>query len=153
MAGVELTLSLPDLDRLGAQLMSIDSVIPDALPGLSVLVESQTRRRIADEKESPDGEPWAAWSPAYAKTRRGGQSLLIGRGDFLDSIAGDVIGNDTISVGSDKVQAALMQFGGDDSMVPGPAAVPARPYLGLSDANLDEVSDFLSLVITEHVND
>lgn len=153
MAGIDLILSLPELDRLGAQLMSFDRVIPDALPGLSVLVESQTRRRIADEKESPDGEPWAVWAPAYAATRHGGQSLLMASGDLLDSIAGDVSGSDAITVGSDKVQAAILQFGGDDSMAPGPAAIPARPYLGLSEANLDEVSDFLSLVITEHVND
>ncbi|MFB1078141.1 phage virion morphogenesis protein, partial [Photobacterium damselae] len=39
---------------------------PQLLDALGAVVESQTRRRIADEKESPDGQAWPDWSQAYA---------------------------------------------------------------------------------------
>lgn len=151
MAGIELTIEVADLDAINAQLLSLDSVIPDMLPSLAVLVESQTRRRIAEEQTGPDGKPWPAWSLDYAMTRRPGQSLLMASGDMLDSIAGEVTANDAITVGSDKVQAALMQFGGTANMAAGPAAVPARPFLGLSDDNLNEVADLVSLAVREHM--
>lgn len=58
----------------------------ELLDSLGGIVESQTRRRIADEKTSPDGQRWDDWSSSYAKTRHGNQSLLQADGDLLDSI-------------------------------------------------------------------
>ena len=58
----------------------------ELLDSIGAVVESQTRRRIADEKTAPDGSAWAPWSDAYAKTRHGNQSLLQGEGALLDSI-------------------------------------------------------------------
>ncbi|MFV0448034.1 MAG: hypothetical protein ACK5MF_06180 [Vibrio sp.] len=55
----------------------------ELLESLGSVVESQTRRRIADEKESPSGVSWPDWSSDYAKTRHGNQSLLQGNGDLL----------------------------------------------------------------------
>ncbi|MFA0026812.1 phage morphogenesis protein, partial [Vibrio sp. 10N.261.49.A5] len=34
----------------------------ELLDSLGGIVESQTRRRIADEKTAPDGSPWPGWS-------------------------------------------------------------------------------------------
>jgi len=117
-------LANPELDQLGEQLGS--------------LVESQTRRRLSADKEAPDGTPWAPWSDDYAASRKGGKSLLEGEGDLLDSITYEV-DRGQVSVGSNLVYAAIHQHGGTPDMAPGPAGVPARPYLGFSDNDLAEI--------------
>ena len=50
---------------------------------------------------------------------------------------------DELRVGSNLVYAAIHQFGGTPDMHPGPAAIPARAYLGLSDADVVEIEDEL----------
>ncbi|MBS0044507.1 phage virion morphogenesis protein [Shewanella sp. M16] len=82
----------------------------ELLDALGGIVESQTRRRIADEKSSPDGKPWAEWNAAYAKTRHGNQSLLQGDGDLLDSIQ-YVVERNQVRIGSPLAYAAVHQDG------------------------------------------
>jgi phage virion morphogenesis protein len=96
--------------------------------------EEQTRRRIQQEKESPDGTPWPEWSERYAETRHGGHSLLQGEGSLLDSIQASPEGSTAIW-GSNLVYAALQNFGGD----PVGINVPSREYLGLSEENLADI--------------
>lgn len=99
-------------------------------------VENQTRQRIAEEKKTPEGKPWQPWTPKYAKTRSAGQSLLQGGGDLLESItyAVDTEG-EFVDVGSNLVYAAIQDRGGKPNMAPGPAAIPARTFLGVSEEN------------------
>lgn len=103
---------------------------------IGALVESQTRYRIHDEKQAPNGKAWAPWGPNWASSRHKGHGLLENEGDLLDSIHFVVAGGD-ILVGSDLVYAAIHQFGGDEVGIP----IPARPYLGMSDDNWAEVVD------------
>lgn len=80
------------------------------LDTLGAVVESQTRRRIADEKQAPDGSSWPDWSAPYAKTRHGNQSLLQGEGDLLDSIQ-YLVERNQVRVGSPLPYAAVHQDG------------------------------------------
>ncbi|MDC5753857.1 phage virion morphogenesis protein [Vibrio europaeus] len=73
-------------------------------------VESQTHRRIRQDKTAPDGTPWEAWSDGHAKTRHGNQSLLMASGDLDDSIQSYIQGN-RIHHGSDLPYAAVHQEG------------------------------------------
>lgn len=82
----------------------------DLLESLGGVVESQTRRRIADEKESPSGVSWPSWSADYAKTRHGNQSLLQGNGDLLDSIQ-YIVQKNSVRIGSPLAYAAVHQDG------------------------------------------
>lgn len=119
--------------------------VADVQPLLRILVtagESQTRRRIESEKSSPEGRPWEDWSPGYAKTRHGGQSLLESQGHLIDSIT-SFANDDIAGWGSNLVYAAIHQFGGLPSMAPGPAGIPARPYIGLSVENHEELQDLV----------
>lgn len=100
--------------------------------------ESQTRRRIEEERTSPDGSVWPEWSPAYKETRHGGQSLLQSEGNLVDSIQADVDGATAIW-GSNLVYAALHNFGGE----PVGIDVPAREYLGLSENNLGDIENLI----------
>ena len=115
--------------------------IAEGLVSIGGLVESQTRRRF-DERRAPDGTPWAPWSESYRETRKAGQSLLVATGAFRDSVAWNLTG-DELSVGSNLVHAAIHQEGGTSDMAPGPAAIPARPWLGLSDDDVAEIQDVM----------
>jgi len=118
----------------------------DLLTQLGGLMESQTRRRISEEQQAPDGEPWQAWTSGHAATRHGGQSLLQGDGNLVDSLASDVAG-DEVTTGSILIYAAIHQFGGTPDMAAGPAGIPARPYLGFSQDNLDEIEATVDQVL------
>lgn len=77
------------------------------------VVESQTRRRLRDEKIAPDGTPWPEWSSAYAKTRQGDQALLANSRDLIDSITFRVSSTERIHVGSTLAYAAVHNDGFD----------------------------------------
>lgn len=95
-------------------------------------LESQTRRRIDEEKTGPDGAPWEAWTEAYAARRPAKGGLLELDGNLRDSITYEV-GNDAVTVGSNLVYAAVHQDGWEDKNI------PARPYLGVSAENLEDL--------------
>ncbi|MDM5132912.1 phage virion morphogenesis protein [Aeromonas piscicola] len=151
----------------------------ELLDRIGTVAESQTRRRISDEKTAPDGTPWAPWSAAYGKTRHGNQSLLNGVGDLLDSIEYQVQRNQ-VRVGSALAYAGVHQDGFSGSVqVPahvrrisqafGKALkfpvyqsvgsftrmmeIPQREYLGLSSDNQTEllavIGDFWQDVMKE----
>ena len=143
---LEVTVLSPALDGLEARIRRLALGLSDTRPLLEALgaeIESQTRRRIESERTSPDGEPWPAWSEGYAATRHGNQELLQADGGLLDSIQSAVDG-DVLEVGTPLVYGPIHQFGGTGDMPPGPAAVPAREYLGIGPGNeleLDAILD------------
>lgn len=141
------------------------SLLAQLSDDIGAVVESQTRRRIADEKTAPDGSKWEAWSADYAKTRHGNQSLLQGDGDLLDSIQ-FYVDKKAVHVGSPLLYAGVHNDGFDGAVkVPahirritsafGRALkfpvfqqvssfarqmhVPQRQYLGLSGDNRNEL--------------
>jgi phage gpG-like protein len=123
---------------------------------LGALVEGQTKRRISSEKSSPDGVPWAPLAPLTVKARRkGSNSPLTDTGRLLGSISHTVAGN-TAVVGTNVFYAPYHQYGvegikpkkGKKLRVPlagggaafiGGSSIPARPFMGVSDANMAEI--------------
>jgi phage virion morphogenesis protein len=155
---------LADLDRRGL------------MQTVGAVVESQTRKRLANEKRSPDGTPWEAWSEQYAGTRHGGHSLLEGDGNLIDSLTHEVSA-DAVEIGSNLIYARIHQDGSGDEPVNVPAHqrritkafgrdlpfpvwanvkayafnqnIPARPYLGLSKDNEAELEDVIENFLME----
>lgn len=129
MVGVQMDLTMdglrPALDALSGFGAADRREVLGIMGGVA---ESAARRRLAEDREGPDGTPWPAWSEAYARTRHGNQSLLQSEGHLIDSLQSVVIGDDTVLEGSPLVYAAIHQFGGE----PVGMAIPERPYLGLS---------------------
>ncbi len=142
MAGITQTVSTQDLQKTTDFLNSMAGMINiDVLEGkAAAVIESQTRRRISDEKTDPDGKAWADWSPAYAKTRHGGHSLLQNTGSLLDDIFHDKQGGNWV-VGSSLIYAAIQDQGGDEAA--GHADIPARRFVGLSVDNTEELDETL----------
>lgn len=132
----------------------------ELLQGIAAIGESQTKRRISDEKEAPDGTPWPAWSDSYAAQRPAGKSLLEASGGLYDSITGEADDNAAFW-GSNKEYARIHQEGGKTSAhtirasdakalnIPGVgfrrsvkhpgSVIPARAFLGLSEINREEI--------------
>lgn len=133
-----------------------------------LLVDSTKQRFITST--GPDGDRWAensdvtilnylrryrgTFSKRGGLTKRGITRLankkpLIGESKALSTRINYQASNDSVSVGSPEIQAAMMHFGGKKSMFPNLwGDIPARPVLGLSDSDrdsiLDTAADFLA---------
>jgi phage virion morphogenesis protein len=143
--GLRLDVDARELQRLSARLNELANLdYGSLLEGLGAEVESQTRRRIGQERTSPDGDPWVPWSERYARTRHAGQNLLQGEGDLLDSIAYQVGANE-VEIGSPLIYAGVHQEGWED--------IPAREHLGLSPENEADlaalIDDFIDAALGE----
>jgi phage virion morphogenesis protein len=146
MSGVRIEVTTQGLDAVMERLAGLSdlnrAVLLDQLGGL---VETQTKKRIADEKRSPDGKPW--------KPNIAGSSILFREGYLLGSVHHISDANE-VRIGSGLIYAAIHQFGG--TILPKKAkrlvftlkgktvfatrvTMPARPYLGVSAENAREI--------------
>lgn len=133
MTGAAISVDLAFDPRLAGRLERLTRLdIGPLLDGIGAEIESQTRRRIAEDKASPSGQGWPDWSAEYAATRHSGQSLLQGEGHLLDSITFQVEG-DSVLVGSPLVYAATHQFGDPER------GIDQREFLGLEGQDYDDV--------------
>ena len=118
----------PYLQRLTRHLEDLTPLMTDLARRLANLTEDA----FQDER-SPWGVPWAPLDAAYVRRQRHGDAhpILQRSGGLAASVTH---GGDRTSawVGVSKLYAAIHQFGGTAGMAPGPAAVPARPYLPLA---------------------
>ncbi len=105
------------------------------LEDVGAIVESQTRRRLGQEKKSPDGKSWKKWSDKYARTRNSGHKLLENKGHLMDSLDFKVIGTE-VHIGSNLIYSATHQMGRGN--------IPARPFLGISPENKNEINQVIN---------
>ena len=97
--------------------------------------------------EAPDGSKWAANSPVTLARKTDTRPLFGNSGSLYSTIFHDASA-EQVTVGSNRVQAAMMQFGGTKAQFPHLwGNIPARPFLGISDEDetniLIEVGDYL----------
>lgn len=107
---------------------------------------SENLRRQA----APDGTPWAPLAERTLAERRRDpfdvRRILERSGDLFTTIQGEH-GKRHAAAGTDIAYAAIHQFGGRPGMAPAPAAVPARPFLGVT----DDHRDMILATIREHL--
>jgi phage virion morphogenesis protein len=132
---------------------------------IGIRLRDNTQDRFAAER-APDGTAWAPLHPLYAEIKRG-PGILRGpnwsRSGLNNSITYAASGWE-VAVGSNKVYAAIHQFGGTirpkrakllilrtaEGAIWGTAkevTIPARPYLGLS---AEDERDVLEIVEDWH---
>ncbi|MGI2159487.1 phage virion morphogenesis protein [Shewanella baltica] len=124
----------------GTVLQVLDSLL-DKLDNLSepmndiaAVLESATEGAFEAEADPVTGQAWASLSDAYLKAnpkRQGGKILQASAGGLAASITADS-GDFWAAIGSNKIYAAIHQFGGTDDMPAGPAGISARRYFGVS---------------------
>ena len=124
---VQFTVS-PELQRTLQRLERIP--VEQMVAFTSSMIVEQTRARISDEKTSPDGTPWQDWSENYKKRREPQHSLLQSTDALLNSITDNVMGEQSQIV-ANEVYAAAQHFGHNH--------IPARPFMGISTDNYEEI--------------
>lgn len=158
MSDLAVTLQFQGLDRAQAAIERLSGLEKfELLDTIGRLVQLQTRHRLKVDKEGPQGEVWPA--------NRKGSDLLYDTGALHDSID-YVVNADDVTIGSPLVYAAIHHFGGVIKPKNGKALVftaggetftvksvtmPARPYIGISPGNADDiesvVGDFLKELV------
>ena len=102
-----------------------------------VLVES-TKQRF-ESGTGPDGQRWDDNSDVTI-ARKGRNKPLLAEGTLLESIHFELIGNDTLEVGSSMKYAAMQQFGGTKDEFPWLwGDIPDRPFLGISSDDKEQI--------------
>ena len=134
------------------------------------LVLRQTTQDRFNAGTDPEGNPWHPLLPRLCGDQAGGRAILVGSGmsgGLQGSITFDT-GPDYVAVGSNRIYAAVHQFGavirpvkakalffalmGESGTVFGVHAkqvtIPARPYLGVSEADQVEIAELAGLYIS-----
>jgi phage virion morphogenesis protein len=132
---------LDDRDVLTA-LQDLQRSAGDLRPALAeigeVLIES-TKQRFGSQT-GPDGQPWPENSPVTIERKGRNQPLTGETGNLMDAIYYNLVGNDALEIGSPMQYAAMQQFGGTKAEFPFLwGDIPARPFLGVSDEDRDEI--------------
>ena len=138
--GEEINQHLNDLMRLGQDMRPITRAI-------SMVLAGESEDAFEKETDPTTGLPWPALTEDYraklAKQGKNGKMLQRSQGGLALSLTPDF---DAVSaaIGTNKVYGALMQLGGTPGMAPGPAAVKARPYMGLSPQGITRIVNIIN---------
>lgn len=91
---------------------------------------------FSNERDPNTGEKWVPWSDDYKDWREEhgftpGKIMTLS-GQLASSLTTEY-GDNWAVIGTNKIYGAIHQWGGLPGMAPGPAAIPARQYMGLDD--------------------
>lgn len=143
MAGAELRLEVgPEGRDWAVGLRALRELMNGRMRGelFEAIGESLVSSTLARFKASagPDGKPWTPLKrrprPKRASGGGGGSKPLIDTGALRRSIHTQ-LGTDSVAIGTDLVYAATHQYGDPKRKV------SARPFLGLSDEDREEIQD------------
>jgi len=132
-----------------ASLEKLQHASADLSPALAeigeMLVES-TKQRFENTK-GPDGKPWllnSVLSTLLNDDKKNDRPLTGETGLLMDTINYQLVGNNTLEIGSPMEYAAMQQFGGKKSEFPFLwGDIPARPFLGVSARDEKEILDII----------
>lgn len=152
MSAVSLILDSRELHAaIGKIIKHLDPDTAEMMTAIGALGESQTRRRITDEKTAPDGTPW--------KENWTGTSILLATGQHLLSSIVNITSADEAEWGSTWEWAHVHQDGaeiipknakalvfsvGGQTIHAKKVTVPARQFVGLSADNEREMVELVT---------
>lgn len=164
----EITIKMDGADAVRHRLNEISGRISNMSPIMKAIgdrIVRQTFERFNAGGPAPDGTPWAP--PKTSNQKRRGTLRVSDQ--LRDSIRPQMIGNNTVAIGTNKVYAAIHQLGSRPAAHdilprskkalktpyglfrrvhhPG-SVIPARPFLGLSQANSDKIISIINDYIT-----
>ena len=106
---------------------------------------TQTMDRF-DEQKDPDGGSW----PVSIRVSKSGGETLSKSGDLKGSIHSSA-DTESVAVGTNKIYAAIHQFGGTIRTRKCEIEMPKRTYLGVSDEDLEAINEIIQEHMEEHV--
>lgn len=161
MTGARIVSALDDKAVLAAftRLRAVTTASQSLMRAIGVGLVTTTQQHFRDETD-PDGNAWAPLNPAYAEIKRGPgilrASLMLQRSITFEA------GVASVTVGSNRIYAAIHQFGG--KIVPKNAkalqfkmgaaggfvrvqsvTIPARPYLGFGAKEIEVTLDVVEV--------
>lgn len=146
MAGAHISISVdvePLAEALQRLLAAAGDLRPVFLDAGEALLTSH-RRRFVDQV-APDGTPWAPLSERYRqRKRRLRDRILVLDGHLKDTLRYQASPHELL-VGTDRIYGATHQFGRPE------ARIPARPFLGLSAADVSELEQLIADHLAEAV--
>ncbi len=154
MAGARISIDVVGIDTATKRLGALAAAGQDLTPVMRDIGEylvRVTKDRFADER-GPDGTPWQPLSEATRKRKRRNKSRILTRDGFLGGQIPFQAGPAEVLVGSPLVYAGTHQFGAEKgsfgttskgSPIPW-GDIPAREFLGLSDADAGEIEDLVA---------
>ncbi len=162
----EITIKVDGADAVRKKLQEVAGKVANLSPIMKAIgdrVTEQTNRRFEAGGPAPDGTPWKP--PKKPNPKRRGTLRVTDQ--LRDSIHFQMIGNNAVAIGTNKVYGPIHQFGGtinqgarselftrnrkDGRFAKGTASgrgftfkertinIPARPFLGLNAANSNEI--------------
>ena len=138
-----LEISISGMEAVNANLQAIDRRAGNLRPLFFEIGEDMvevTNKRF-ETATDPDGAQWIKNSDVTLANKSGSKPLTD-HGNLAASIHYNPPSNDSVEFGSNAVQAAMMQFGGTKAEFPTLwGDIPARPFLGLSDADKQNILD------------
>ncbi len=138
---IEIRIDDADIERALKKLADAGDMAP-ALKEIGEHLVESTKERFGDQT-APDGKKWAANKPSTL-ARKGNRPPLTGETGLLADTINYQLDGDTLLVGSPMEYAAMQQFGGEKTEFPNLwGDIPARPFLGLSDADRDEIQTII----------
>jgi phage gpG-like protein len=166
----EITIKMDGADAVRERLREISTRASNLSPILKAIgdrVVEQTKRRFEAGGPAPSGTHWKAPKTPNPKRIR----TLTVSGHLRDSIRYQLIGNNAVAIGTNRVYAAIHQLGGRTAahiirprnkgglFWPGAkhpmksvrhpgSVIPARPFLGVSEANSKELLGLINEYIT-----
>lgn len=122
-------------DEVTAALAALSARLANMTPVMQEVGEflvASTKDRFG-RSEAPDGSKWAPKSPV---TEGRDRRPLFGPSGKLSQQIFAVPGPTSVEVGSNRIQAAMMQFGGTRAAYAHLwGDIPARPFLGVSETD------------------
>lgn len=134
MAGIHITVDTSSWGPLQHRLQDLANLDTSTLmPRLGEYLKRSTKERFASQS-APDGTAWQALQPRTLQRKKYNKDkVLTLRGHLRSKIGYQPLGKSAVQVGSPSIYAATHQFGR--------GAIPARPYLGLSSEDRNEIID------------
>ena len=132
MAGTRLTIDKAELERLKAFMAEQAALDTSGLmPDLGEYLLRSTQARFKSQT-APDGTPWAPLQQRYARRKKYNKDKVLTLHGFLrKNLRYQILDKTTVQIGSHLEYAATHQYGR--------AAIPARPFLGLSSQDHQEI--------------
>lgn len=162
-SGIALTYKFGGTDAAATKFGQLQRALADATPimgaiGLGLVRNTQDR---FESQTDPTGAPWKALNPLYAAHEKHGAGILRESGQLFKSITYRAT-RDSVEVGTNKIYARVHQEGafivprrakalrfmlGGHLVQSGGVTIPARPYLGINDADQELIMDVLETAL------
>ena len=161
MVGARLRVELTGIDETEKRLRALAEAGRDLTPAMQDMGEyllRTTKDRFADETD-PAGAPWQPLSEATKARKKRNRGRILTQDGFLGGQLAYQAGATDLELGSGLVYAGTQQFGAEEGAFGTTAAgrpipwgdIPAREFLGLSDADRDEIGDILRDFLAEQL--